>query len=538
MWTDECEAAFQELKRNLSNPPLLSPSKEGESLQLYLVVSATVVSAALIREEDKKQLLIYYVGQAFQGVEFGYSKIEKIAFALIVASRKLRQYFQASPILVMTDRPIRKSMNKPEAVGRMVQWAIELSQFDIEYHPRTAIKAQALADFIVEFTLSDEENPSPEAERWTIQTNGSLAQGRGGVGVVITAPDEEKLKYGIQLKFPATNNEAEYEGILTRLRLGRALGIKHLLVQNDSKLVIGQIKGDYKAKEERMQKYLKLTKHLIQEFEEVEFEQVPRSQNMVADEISKLASLEDGRIDEDLAMEIQKHPSIEEVQTFIIQDRSSWMTPILSFLRDGHLPQDPGEARKIKKRAARFTILNDVLYKRGFSMSYLKCVDVDETKYILEEIHGGICGNHASPRSLVSKAIRTGYFWPTMQGDVFELVKKCEKCQRFGNVQRLPAERMTTITSPWPFAQWGIDIVGPPPLGKGQVNFLLVAIDYFTKWVEAEALATITEARIQNFVWKNIICRFGIPLTIISNNGRQFDSQGFKDFCSGLGIKN
>ena len=97
---------------------------------------------------------------------------------------------------------------------------------------------------------------------------------------------------------------------------------------------------------------------------------------------------------------------------------------------------------------------------------------------------------------------------------------------------------MTTITSPWPFAQWGIDIVGPLPLGKSQVKFLLVAIDYFTKWVEAEALATITEARIQNFVWKNIICKFGIPLTIISDNGRQFDSQGCSDFCSGLGIKN
>ena len=119
-----------------------------------------------------------------------------------------------------------------------------------------------------------------------------------------------------------------------------------------------------------------------------------------------------------------------------------------------------------------------------------------------------------------------------------ELVKKCEKCQRFGNVQRLPAERMTTITSAWLFAQWGIDIVGPLPIGKGQVRFLLVSIDYFTKWVEAEALATIMEARIKNFVWKNIICRFGIPLTIISNNGRQFDSQGFKDFCLGLGIKN
>ena len=171
-------------------------------------------------------------------------------------------------------------------------------------------------------------------------------------------------------------------------------------------------------------------------------------------------------------------------------------------------------------------------------MSYLKCVDADEAKYILEEIHGGICGNHADPRSLVNKAIKTGYFWPTMQGDALELVKKCDKCQRFENVQRLPAERMTTITSPWPFAQWGIDIVGPLPIGKGQVKFLLVAIDYFTKWVEAEALATITEARIKNFVWKNIICRFGIPLTIISDNERQFNSQGFKDFCSGLGIKN
>ena len=105
------------------------------------------------------------------------------------------------------------------------------------------------------------------------------------------------------------------------------------------------------------------------------------------------------------------------------------MTPIVSFLQDGHLPQDADEARKIKKRAARFTILNDALYKRGFSMPYLKCVDEDEVKYILEEIHEGICGDHAFPRSLVSKVIRTDYFWPTMQVDAVELVKKCNKCK-------------------------------------------------------------------------------------------------------------
>ena len=171
-------------------------------------------------------------------------------------------------------------------------------------------------------------------------------------------------------------------------------------------------------------------------------------------------------------------------------------------------------------------------------MPYLKCVDEEEARYILEEIHGGVCGDHAGPRSLVNKVVRTSYFWPTMQVDAVENVKKCDKCQRYGNVQRLPAERLTTISSPWPFAQWGIDIVGPLPPGKGQVKFLLVAIDYFTKWVEAEALATITEARIRGFMWKNIICRFEIPLTIISDNGRQFDNQGFRDFCSNLGIKN
>ena len=125
-----------------------------------------------------------------------------------------------------------------------------------------------------------------------------------------------------------------------------------------------------------------------------------------------------------------------------------------------------------------------------------------------------------------------------MQVDAVELVKKCNKCQRFRNVQRLPAKRLTTITSPWPFAQWGIDITSPLPQGKGQVKFLLIAIDYFTKWVEAEALATITEARIRSFVWKNIICKFGIPRTIISNNGQQFDNQRLRDFRSGLGIKN
>ncbi|XP_023889770.1 uncharacterized protein LOC112001829 [Quercus suber] len=146
-------------------------------------------------------------------------------------------------------------------------------------------------------------------ETWVMQTDGSSAQKRGGVGVVITTPDGETLKYGVQLKFPATNNEAEYEGILTGLRLGRELGARNLLVQNDSKLIIGQIRGEYEGKEERMQKYLRLTKRLTQEFEKVEFIQIPSSQNMAADEVSKIASSEETESRTDLMMEIQRNPA-------------------------------------------------------------------------------------------------------------------------------------------------------------------------------------------------------------------------------------
>ena len=159
------------------------------------------------------------------------------------------------------------------------------------------------------------------------------------MGVVITTPDGEVLKYKVRLKFPTTNNEVEYEGILTGLRLEKALRAKNLLVQSESKLVIGQIKEDYEAKEERMQKYLRLTKHQTQEFGKIEFVQIPRSQNMVANEVVKIASLEEETTSSmGLVMEIQKRPSIEEVPTFTIQSTNSWMTPIIAFLQDGHLP--------------------------------------------------------------------------------------------------------------------------------------------------------------------------------------------------------
>ncbi|GAV81598.1 rve domain-containing protein [Cephalotus follicularis] len=154
-----------------------------------------------------------------------------------------------------------------------------------------------------------------------------------------------------------------------------------------------------------------------------------------------------------------------------------------------------------------------------------------ETDYALREVHERVCGNHTGGRILSQKLLRRGYFWPTMHHDSIDLVRKCDKCQRNANISRRPPQPLTSIMAPWPFAQWGMDFIGPLPVATGQRKFLIVAVDYFTKWVEAEPLATITEKNTEIFVWKSIICRFGVSRTIIIDNGKQLDCQAFQDFC-------
>ena len=147
-------------------------------------------------------------------------------------------------------------MGRPDAAGRMIQWAVELSQFDVDYKLRTAIKAQALEDFVTEFTAVDQD---PKSDYWTVYTDGSAALGIGGVRVILFSPEKDVLKYGVQLQFPTMNNEAEYEAILTGLRVVKALGVRNLMLNSDSKLVIGQMNNEYESKEDRMKGYLALT---------------------------------------------------------------------------------------------------------------------------------------------------------------------------------------------------------------------------------------------------------------------------------------
>ena len=212
--------------------------------------------------------------------------------------------------------------------------------------------------------------------------------------------------------------------------------------------------------------------------------------------------------------------------------------PLVSYLMNNMLPDGKDAARKLKVQESQFVLIKDILYKRGFSRPYLGCLGPEEVDYIMREVHEGICGNHSGARSLVHKLIRAGCYWPTIQKDAQTYVKACDKCQRFGNIIRQPFEELTLLTASWPFAQWVLDIMGLFLMAVRQLKLLVVSIDYFTKWVEAEALATITKKNIRNFVWRHIICRYGIPKVLVSDNGKQFDNTAFKDFCSELRIKN
>ena len=161
-----------------------------------------------------------------------------------------------------------------------------------------------------------------------------------------------------------------------------------------------------------------------------------------------------------------------------------------------------------------------MLYKRGFTLPLLQCLTAEEADYVLREIHEGICSNHFGSKNLAEQVLCQGYYWPTMKNDARELVRQCEKCQYFFRIPRRALENLNNLVGPWPFAQYGVDLIGPLPIGKGQVKYAIIAVDYFMKWVEAEPLTTITERRTTNFIWHSIICHFGIPHTIVIDNGK------------------
>ena len=269
--------------------------------------------------------------------------------------------------------------------------------------------------------------------------------------------------------------------------------VDQLEVCSDSQLVVKQIEDTYEAKGERMILYLKKVRELLRKFVLVQVKHIPRAENSRADALAKLATASQKDLNRLTPVEHLAGPSIDlyDEEVSLVMSEPSWIDPIWDYLIEGLLPNDPKEASKLRTRSARFTIHRGSLYKGGFFTPILKCITGKDADYVLREVHEGVCGNHIGAWALAGKALRQGYYWPTMLRDVTELVRKCKICQEHAKISHFPSEPLTSVTSLWLFQQWGLDILGPLLIGTGQCKFIIIAVDYFTKWAEAELLATV-----------------------------------------------
>ena len=265
---------------------------KGEELLIYLVVSEQAVSAVLVRVEEVEQKPIFYVSKVLRDTEVRYSNIEKMAYALLLAVRKFKVYLEGHQGVVMTDQPLKKILRRPETSGRMLAWSVEISPYCLEYRPRTAIKSQALADFIAECSFNEEQEgsssgiarqkregePHPEFY-WKLYVDGASGTEGSGAGIMLMGPEDFKVCYALRLEFKASNNVAEYEALINGMLVALEVGVTDLEINSDSQLVINQVTGMYQARDPLMQSYLAKVKTLEAELTSrgvtIKFQRIP-----------------------------------------------------------------------------------------------------------------------------------------------------------------------------------------------------------------------------------------------------------------------
>lgn len=305
---------------------------------MYLSATDGAVSAVLLT--DRNSIL---------KSEVNYSPMEKLVLALVFTAKRLHWYFQAHPIAVITDQPIKQFISKLDASGRLQKWRVLLGEHNISYRLRTAVKGQILADFIIEKPYTDAE-PSRKKmelqEPWVLFTDGSSCEDGSGAGLILTSPEGMEFTYVLRFEFTTTNNKAEYEALIAGLRIATQMGIRNLEANVDSRLVANHVLGEYEAKEDNMVQYLDKTKSLIQGFNKFTIKQVPRGENKKADALSKIASTSFAHQSKQVLVEVLKNKSISEMEvSTVIEDQGpTWMTPIVEFISKGTLPNEQNGA--------------------------------------------------------------------------------------------------------------------------------------------------------------------------------------------------
>jgi ribonuclease HI len=443
-------------------------------------------------------------------------------YAVLMASRKLRHYFQAYHIIVPSSQPLKDIMRNREATRRIGKWAAELNEFTINYVHRSSIQSQALADFIADWTPgAQEEETNKDAKAWTVFYD--------GLGNLRRRSD-----------FNCTKNIAEYEALLLGLRKLKAMGIRRAILKTDSQVILGHVDKSSKARDLKLEKYLDTVRRLKASFEGFSGKNIPRGENEHADLLAK-SEAQGLPLPSDVFFETIKAPSVELMERAVLRispvHSEDWRTEIISFLQGNCLLDDEAYSKRIEARIRPYVIIEGELYKQGVCSPLLKCLSRTEGIELMKEIHAGLCGSHIGSRPLLGKVFRQGFYWPKAASDAAELVQKCENCQKCARDQKQPSFVTQLIQPTWPLQRWGLDLLGPLPPAQGNLKYVVVAVEYFSKWIEAKPLATITSATVQKIFWQNIVCRFGVPKEITMDNGTQFDAKTFKDLCDRIETK-
>ena len=348
--------------------------------------------------------------------------------------------------------------------------------------------------------------------------------------------------------FPCTNNAAEYEALLHGLRMAKEMSLSRVRCFGDSDLVAQQVSGKWDSKDPLMAAYRREVDAIAGHFQGYQVEHIDRRKNEAADALSRLGS-QRKPVPPNTFLDVLYSPSVklptEEdlavpgpearlvAALHIIPD---WTMPYLAYMTRGEFSEDETLARQITRRAKSMIVIDGELHHRSVSGAFQRCISPEEGQEILREIHEGDCGHHAGSKSLVAKAFRHGFYWLTAHADAEDLVSKCDGCQRFSRRAHVPAQelRMTPIT--WPFAVWGLDMVGPLKGGSHKKKYLLVMVDKFTKWIEAKPVKTAESGPVIDFI-SGVVHRYGVPHSIITDNGSNFTADEVKLWCSNMGIK-
>ncbi|XP_020687491.1 uncharacterized protein LOC110103219 [Dendrobium catenatum] len=444
-----------------------------------------------------------------------------------------------------------------------------LLQFEITFIPLRAIKGQAIVDFLVSHPLPAESplnDDLPDEQVMSLRKSGeavwelyfdgaassrldatqqSIIPGKARVGLIFITPERGMMHFSYHLSDPCTNNEAEYEALITGLELVILMEIKVIKIFGDSQLVINQVAGTYKVLNPNISKYQQYTLHLLEQIPTVTLYRVPRGSNSTVDALAKLAKEFACPEEDSILIEIQGRKALSPIDLEYIskkplqifsassttEEEGDWTRHLIDYLQKKKLPQDKSLSNQIKKRALSYALVNNSLYCRSFDQMWLRCLDKQQALKIVNEVHSGLYSAHQSDAKMKLRIKRLGYYWPTMIDDCMNVVKHCHQCQVHGVVLHQPPNVFYPTIASWPFESWGMDVIGPidRPSSRGH-HFLLAATNYFLKWVEAIPLRNVTSHHVLKFFLDHIVYRFGVPRRIISDHGSAFKSTKINSF--------